>query len=145
MGIKDLLFGKNVEISDPKLGLLKTKVKNTNPSIGYVWTGETQLAGQTQETVIIMEGNAEGPFKEQLEAIHMIVDSIGEIVKQVVSEALKESKYKATDFYLSAIMPVEIANNSFEVNFEPINDNNNSFISFVWQNHKISEFEMELK
>lgn len=134
MGIRDFLFGKVKSIYDSKLGLFKARIKNTDPSVGYVWAGEIRLSGQLRETVIILEGNSEGPFKKQLESAYKIVDRINDFAASILlksnSLSLDETMIIewTKEFYLSAITPIELMDNSFEVEFEMTNSKDNRYI-----------------
>lgn len=150
MGIKDFLFGKEKTIADTKLGHLKARIRRTNPSVSYVWASEIRLSGQLQETVIILEGNSDGPFREQLDSAYKIVDSIKEMAARfhLESKSLNLDKTKfygdwTKDFYLSAITPIDIRESSFEVEFESTNPNDNSYILFTWKDNVISEIEIK--
>lgn len=149
MGLKDILFGKEVQISDTKLGVLKARIKKTHPSINYVWASEVLLSEQQNETVIVLEGNSEGPFKKQLESAYSIVDNLTNIQEQIIVESKKNKnkiKYNGDwikQFYLAAITPIDVRDNSFEVNFEPINQDGNGYILLTWKNSKISELDIK--
>jgi len=147
--VKDLLFGKEYQFQDLKLGEFKTRIRNAKNLKNHTWMGTFFINGQKSETVIISEGNVESPFKDQLKAIHTIIDSI-DLINQKV-----ESEWKITqdsngnydenwlsNYYLAAITPRKIENNSFEINFESINQNSSDMISLTWENSKISEFEI---
>ena len=150
MGIKDFLFGKEKTIPDSKLGFLKARIKKTHPSVSYVWASEIRLSGQLRETVIILEGNSDGPFREQLDSAYKIVDSIKELVTRIYLDSksmnLDKTKYKgdwAKDFYLSAITPIDVAESSFEVEFETTTPNDDSYVLFTWKANVISEIEIK--
>ena len=150
MGIKDFLFGKEKTIADTKLGHLKARIRKTHPSVSCVWASEIRLSGQMQETVIILEGNSDGPFRAQLDSAYKIVDSIKEMATRIYleSKSLNFDKNKfygdwTKDFYLSAITPIDIRECSFEVEFESTNPNDNSYILFTWKDNVISEIEIK--
>ncbi|MCP9762440.1 hypothetical protein [Lacihabitans soyangensis] len=150
MGFKDFLFGKEKTIADTKLGYLKSRIRKTHPSISYVWASEIRLSGQLQETVIILEGNSYGPFREQFDSAYIIVDNIKEIAERIhlESKSLNLDKTKfcgdwTKDFYLSAITPIDIGESSFEVEYESTNPNDNSYILFTWKDNIISEIEIK--
>jgi len=150
MGIKDFLFGKEKIIADTKLGYLKARIKKSHPSISYAWVSSTRLVGQLNETVVILEGNSDGPFKEQLYNAQKIVDSIDELASRILLESksltLNETKFFGNwtkDFYLSAITPIDINENSFEVEYESINPNDNRYILFTWKDNIISEIKIK--
>ena len=141
----DILLGKQVTVLDKILGELKTRIKNENPSDSYTWTSENLIAGQGKVTVFILEGNYLGPDKNQLKSIYRILENIEEILKTV------DMKIKGTnlnfnlewrnEFHLAAITPVAFQNNKFEVTFEPLNEESVEYVSFVWENDKITEIE----
>lgn len=147
--IKDLLFGKEYQFEDPKLGEFKTRIRNVNQPKDHTWSGTFFINGQKSETVIIVEGNVEGPFKDQLKAIHSIVDSI-DIINQKVDSEWKISQdsngnYEESwllNYYFAAVIPRKIENNSFEINYESNNENSSKMISLIWENSRVSEFEI---
>jgi hypothetical protein len=147
--VKDLLFGKEYQFQDPKLGEFKTRIRNANNPKNHTWMGTFFVNGQKSETVIISEGNVVSPFKDQLKAIHSIIDSINQINQKVESEwkisQNSNGNYDEnwlSNYYLAAIIPRKIENNSFEINYESINQNSSDMISLTWENSKISEFEI---
>jgi hypothetical protein len=150
MGIKAFFFGKEKVIADKKLGLLKTRIKNTNPSISNVWASEVRLSGQLLETVIILEGNSEGPFKEQLDSAYKIVDSTNDISARILIDSknmnLDTSRFIGDwikEFYLSAITPIDLRENSFEVEFESTKPEDNRYVLFTWRNNVLSEIDIK--
>ncbi|MTI29520.1 hypothetical protein [Xanthovirga aplysinae] len=145
--IKKILFGKKINFQDPKIGTLTTRIKSNNPSIEYTWTGEYLIDDQKKETVIILEGNLNGPHKAQLNSAYRIVDELDSIIERVDNE-LKEnaSNYKKIknwkeEFYFAAVTPYDQRENKFELNFEPIDSNNNRYVSLIWSNGQINEVE----
>ena len=150
MGLKDLLLGKEKLITDKKIGILKARIKNTNPSINHTWTCEVLLPRQQNETVIILEGNADGPFKGQLDSVYSIVDSIEELKEKILLESdiqdtnnINRDGNWLANFYLSAITPIDINENSFEVNFEPIKPNENGYVLFTWKYNQVSDIDIK--
>jgi len=150
MGLKDFLFGKEKIISDKKIGVLKARIKKTHPSINYVWASEVLLKGQKKETVIILEGNSSGPHINQLNSAYSIVDNLENLKEQIEHESKRNNsnskKYYGDwikDFYLAAITPIEVRDNSFEVNFEPIDQNDKGYVLFTWKNNQISGIEIK--
>jgi hypothetical protein len=139
----DILLGKQVTVLDKILGELKTRIKNENPSANYTWTSEHLISGQRKKTVFILEGNYLGPDKNQLKSVYRIIDNLQEIMKTV------DQKIKGTDlnfnrewsneFHLAAITPIARQDNRFEVTFEPLNEDSVEYVSFVWENEKITE------
>jgi len=148
MGLKKFFWGKQVVFTDKLIGILKTRVKNENPSINYTWIGENLLNGQKRKTVFILEGNSQEPYKNQLKSVYRIVQDLENITRQINFE-LKSSKYTnprfkhdwLKDFYLAAITPNDVRENRFEVSIEPINENDTGYVSFLWANGRISEIE----
>jgi hypothetical protein len=150
MGIRDFLFGKVKTIDDSKLGLFKARIKNVNPSIGYVWVSEIRLSGQLRETIIILEGNSKGPFKKQLESAYKIIDSINDIATSILlkSNSLNLDETKMIEewrkeFYLSAITPIDLVENTFEVEFETTNSKDNRYILCTWKDNVISDIDIK--
>ncbi len=148
MGLKEFFFGKQIVFSDKLIGNLETRIKIDNPTINYTWVGETQLTGQKRKTVFILEGNSQGPYKNQLKSVQRIVQNIENITKEIDLElkAAKSVKLRfkhnwVKDFYLAAITPNDTRENKFEVNFEPIDENDSGYVLFLWANDRISEIE----
>ena len=150
--ISEFFFGRLTKIQDEKIGELKTKVKSDNPSINYTWTGEHKLDGQAKPTVFILEGNNIGPYGEQLKSVHRIVDTIGDIIARVDKE-LKErlnikQRFKndwTKEFYVAAIVPydpdVKGVGIQFEINFEPIKEDDTDYVGLIWNNDRLTEIE----
>lgn len=84
MSIKDFIFGKEKVVADSKLGSFKARIKNAHPSISHTWTSVITLPEKSEETVIILEGNSDGPFRGQLNSAYKIVDSLNEIAHQLL-------------------------------------------------------------
>lgn len=150
--ISEFLFGRKIKIQDSKIGELTTRIKGDNPSKNYTWTGEHQLIGQGKPTVFILEGNNSGPYGDQLNGVHRIVDSLDEIIAKVDKELKGQLNIKqrfkddwAKDFYLAAITPynpnVKGEGKQFEINFEPISENDTDYIGLLWNNDNLTEIE----
>lgn len=152
MRLKDFLFGQLKIIVDPKIGNLEARIKNINPSINYTWTSTKQLPGQLEATVIILEGNANGPYKNQLTAAYSIVDNLTSIQYSIDKELTKTNLSKLSNpedwrgkFYLAAITPIEVNDNSFELCFESINQDNEDYFACTWEDEKLIDFEFKVK
>ena len=150
MGLKNILFGKKKIISDKKIGDLKARIKNNNPSINYTWTSEFLLSGEENETVIMLEGNANGPYKNQLNAVYSIVDNLKKLREQILIDSkrlnlenLKYNSNRIKDFYFAAITPIDITENSFEVNLEPVSGDEDGYVLFKWKNNQVSDLEIK--
>ena len=150
--ISDFLFGRKISIQDSKIGELKTRVRGNNPSINYTWTGEYKLQGQKKPTIFILEGNNVEPYRSHLKGLHNIIDTLDNIVEQVdkelkgrpnVKQRFKENWVK--DFYLAAITPYNPNTNEdgeqFELNFEPIIEDDTDYVGFLWNNGILAEVE----
>ena len=152
--ISNFLFGREIKIQDNKIGVLTTKIKSDNPSINYTWTGEPKLAGQKKPTVFILEGNSLGPYKDQLKGVHRIVDTLDNIIYQIDKELKGRQKIKqrfmndwTKDFYLAAITPydpgVKGEGKQFEINFEPLDEDDTDYVGLLWNNDELKEIEAE--
>jgi hypothetical protein len=150
--ISEFIFGRQIKIQDDKLGELTAKVKSDNPSINYTWTGEHKLAGQIKPTVFILEGNNLGPYGEQLKAVHRIVDTLDNIIAQVDKELKGRPNIKqrfkgnwTKEFYLAAVTPydpdVKGEGKQFEINFEPIKEDDTNYVGLLWNNDRLTEIE----
>lgn len=147
--IKDFLFGREYFYKDSKLGDFKTRTKSKDLNKNCTWTGDISICNQELNTVILIEGNFESPLKEHLETVHSIVDSYDVIVKKI-EEEWKISERKngpfdekwLTKFYLSAIIPNDVEYSIFEINFEPKDNKSTTNISIVWENSKMSDFNI---
>ncbi len=148
--LKDMLFGKKVSFIDTKIGELTARVKNDNSSINYTWSGEYMLSGQKKPTVFILEGNAEGPYKQQLASVYRIVDTLDSIILWVDSQLKQKENFKPIfkdwkdTFYLAAITPynpdtIDIRN-MFEITFEPVIEKEIHYLGLTWVNDRFSEF-----
>jgi hypothetical protein len=147
MGLINFLFGKEVVFSDPLLGELKTRSRKKTSNC--TWSGETQLKGQKGKTVFILEGNGIEPLKEQLSSIRKIVSDLDQIIVEITNAIKNSTNYFRksnwiNDFHLAAITPIHVADNSFEIIFEPIDDSSLNYIWCDWSNGKVSNFEFKL-
>lgn len=147
--IKDFLLGKEYYFIDSRLGDFKTRTRNQNLNANCTWIGDFRIWNQEKETVIIIEGNIQSPLKQHLDTVHSIINSQNEIKKKIEDEwKVSENKNGTFDekwltkFYLSAIVPAESENNSFEINFESKDNNVSTIISIIWEKLKMSEFEI---
>ena len=152
MKILKFLFGLEVKIQDPIIGELTAIIRGDNPSINYTWTGEHKLEGQIKPTVFILEGNKDGPYREQLKSIHRIVDTLDNVIDQLDSNLKQQQKIKIqykeewmSDFYLAAIVPynpdIKGVGQRFEINFEPVEEDRTDYISLIWDNDRLTEIE----
>ena len=144
------MFGKEKKFTDNKIGILKSRIKNENPSINHTWTGESLLPDQKKKTVFILEGNFRGPYKNQLESVHRIIEGLNSIIQKIQIEINNNKPVKTQlskdwikGFYLAAITPMEIRETKFEVTFEPLNDKDTGYIGLIWENGKITEIEVK--
>lgn len=150
--ISEFLFGRQIKIQDNKIGELTAKVNGDNPSINYTWTGEHNLTGQRKPTVFILEGNNVGPYRDQLKGVHRIVDTLDNIIAQVDKELKGRLNIKqrfkgdwTKEFYLAAITPydpdVKGEGKQFEINFEPIREDDTDYVGLLWNNDRLTEIE----
>lgn len=145
-----LLFGKSTKIQNEKIGELKTRIKQDNPSINYTWTSAKVVASQKKETYFIIEGNSDGPHKQQLNAVYSIVDNLENLVCDVMNKLPDKSANKHVlrgewkeKLYLSAIYPTDIWHPRFELTFEQLDEKGSSYISVMWENGNIIEIESD--
>jgi hypothetical protein len=152
MGLFDFLFGRQVKFQDSIIGELTTKVKKDNPSINYTWTGSTKLTGQLKETFFILEGNNHGPYKDQLNSVHRIVDTLNDIIASVDREIKGMQNVKprymrdwTKEYHLAMVSPydpnVKGVGKKFEVNFEPLDEKDLDYIGLIWDNGKLIEIK----
>lgn len=152
--ISEFFFGRPTKIQDEKIGELKTRIKSDNPSIKYTWTGEHNLDGQAKPTSFILEGNCSGPYGEQLRSVYRIVDTIDIILEQVDKELKEQPNIKqrfksdwTKKFYLAAIVPfnpdVKGIGTQFEINFEPIDEDDTDYVGLIWDNDRLTEIEVK--
>jgi len=150
--IKDFLFGRKIKIQDAKIGELSARVRKEHPSVACTWSSSFKLLGQKQETTFIMEGNYLGPNKDQLKAVHKIVDTLDNVVADVAKELknntaihLKLGSDWKNSFHLSAVMHYTVnkneLSNSFEVSLDPIKEEGDC-ITWIWDDGKITEIEV---
>jgi hypothetical protein len=143
--LSDFLLGKQVTVLDKVLGELKTRIKKKNPSVNYTWVSQNLIVGQGKKTVFILEGNYLGPDKNQLKSVYRILENLQEIVK-TVDQKLKGTNWTfksewSSEFYLASVTPFARQHNQFEVTFEPVNEESDEYVSFVWEKDRITEIE----
>lgn len=151
--IKDIIFGRQINIHDSRIGELTTRVKNTHPSVNYIWTGSYKLSGQKKETIFLLNGNSAGPYREQLNSVYRIIDTLGSIITSLDLEiSVRQnvnSKFKnewTKDYYLASVSSYDHKdrdnNKKFEMSFEPLNENSEYFIDLFWENDKLTNIEI---
>jgi hypothetical protein len=148
--IRDYLFGRQIKFQDSKLGELTTKIKTENPSINYTWAGTIKLSGQRKETYFILEGNSTGPYKSQLGSVHRIIDSLDNIIVTIDKELKGRQNIKprfmkewTKDYHLGMVTPydpyVKGIERKFELNFEPLDEDDLEYVNLVWDNDRLVE------
>ncbi|WP_298426105.1 hypothetical protein [uncultured Kordia sp.] len=107
-GLGNLLFGKKVTVNT-QLGTFKARVRN-NSSKEIIWTGEIEFTTQNSELILMLLGNAKGPFQSQLETAQSILKDeesikiqIVELLSGIPSDMKKIQDLKITDFRLKYI------------------------------------------
>lgn len=145
--ISNFLFGKKVFIEDSVIGTLEARIKSKNPSIKYTWLSEHLIPNQKAKTVFILEGNINGPSKQQLGSAYRIVTELESITDEIDSQLSKKdliyaklSDWKKT-FYFAALTSYEERANEYEINFEPIDEDDTRYIGCIWSNGRITEVE----
>lgn len=147
--LKKLLFGEKITVKDERIGTLSSRIKSRNPSKEYSWISEHLLPEQQQKTVLILEGNFNGPYDSQFKSVYRIIEEFKLIIEDVDYELKKNSsKYEKiknwkSEFYLAALTPNDVNRNEFEINFEPFDKDDTRYVSLLWRNGNLSEIEGE--
>ncbi|ESU25217.1 hypothetical protein FLJC2902T_31570 [Flavobacterium limnosediminis JC2902] len=132
MGILDLLFGKKIIKQDDFFGEMKSDRTRKNDETKSISWGFNKKIGQFQkETYIILEGNYNNvnpTQKSQLKSFIENFDSIYSLeTDKLIESNNKFMKFKnwRNEYYIAFICPLWGSNTNFEINFEPIDEENN--------------------
>jgi hypothetical protein len=131
MWVLDLIFGKNIVKKDDFFGELKsdkTRKKNINKSL--TWSFDKRIGQFKKDTYIILEGNYNDINSTQKEQLRSFIDQFDTIYSLEIDKLIEsDNTYKLyenwrNEYYLSFISPLNDSNTSFDLNFEPIDEDN---------------------
>lgn len=140
------LFGtrKKYELKD--LGTFDANVFSWWPDGCYNWCSVVQLPFQSEEIVILMEGNAARPYPQQESLLWKMLQNWEEIMTRLDSIVIRESKlihkeeiYAAWQetFDLLSITPTR-ENDGWEMSYER-RDSPMDYFCFTWRNNSVIE------
>ncbi|MFA6393243.1 MAG: hypothetical protein WCW54_04150 [Candidatus Paceibacterota bacterium] len=145
INIRQLLFGTKKLVETKKLGTFDATVRNENTAKEITWCSTIKIVNYSDDITILLEGDAFGPAKIQIESATWIIENIKEIDKELISKINSNSelneKYRnnnLTDLRLSCLNPWEISLNSYELSYESKSENEFS-VSAIVQKNKIIE------
>lgn len=149
--INDLL-GTRKEYEAKGLGIFSCKVCSWWPDKTYTWTGTVQLPDYSEETVILMEGDASAPLPQQLSELQALLQNwkpmIARLDRMLSTEsrlAHKEEIYASWQdtFYPDAITPAIPYSDGWEITFDRKGDLKDYF-SFTWKNNTLRDLELSV-
>ena len=148
MNIIESLFGKKKTFNHPVIGALESqRIKGNDHTKIYTWYGSIILGNKPLQTTIILEGNNLSPSANHLNFVSSLVENweSGYLpkIQNLISENRidKIGKYSnwRSDFYLSAIYPLNNQSSEFELTLEPLDDEKTYAIGIEIINNNITK------
>lgn len=147
--LSEFLFGRRAEFHDARMGILRARIKRNRPGTAVVWTGEHRFPGQPKETGILLEGDAHGPHRAQVESVHRLLDGLDDILRRMAREAAGAGNSGAHDprdpppaYFLSSIFP-DSAFGRLDVTLEPVDEEHGGHVHFVWDGKEVTDLTFD--
>lgn len=142
--LADFLFGKKRIILDSKLGEISARVRNHNNESEITWKATLSIVKQPEDTLFILEGDTNGPFKGQLDAAHSIIENYHELLataskKKAITSRGASENYELDGFYFACLTTLEYKKNTFEICFDPTDEEIDYAYSLKWEYGKITQ------
>lgn len=146
------LIGTNKEYEVKGLGIFTCKVCSWWQDEHYTWGGKVRLPFYSEDTFIMLEGDASGPSSQQLSELWKLFQNWESIISDLESKLLLESKLAHKEeiyaswqetFYPDSINPDVQYNDGWEIAFERKDDLKDYFY-FIWRNNTIQDLTLDV-
>lgn len=146
------LIGTNKEFEVKGIGIFTCKVCNWWRDESYTWSAMVKLPLYSQETVILLNGDASGPSSQQVSELWKLLQSWNMIITQLDGMLPQESRLVHKDeiyaswqdtFYLESIVPDVPEDNGWEISFER-KDDLKDYFWFIWRNNSVQDLTLEV-
>ncbi|SIR18039.1 hypothetical protein [Maribacter ulvicola] len=152
MNILDILLGKKKTINHPILGdLTSQRIKGNNKTKTYSWYGEIKLDKKHEKTSLFLDGNNSEPNSAQINGIVELMNGWETKHIQTIEHKIRSKKLNLnnnynnwkSEFYVGMISPIYSNHKKleFEVTLEPINNQQEGFLSITYKDNEITELE----
>ena len=134
MGVLDLLFGEKIIKNDDFFGRIesdKTRKKDLSKSVN--WNFHKNIKPFNKETFFILDGDFNNINPTQKIELQRFIEDFETVYSFEVDKLIKSKSEFAkftnwrTDFYISFISPLPKSNTDFEINFEAVDESNESY------------------
>ena len=134
MGLLDLLFGEKIIKNDDFFGRIessKTRKKDLTKSVS--WSLYKKIEPFSKETFLILEGDFNNINSTQKIELQRFIEDFDTVYSFEIDKLIKSKSEFAkftnwrTDFYISFISPLCKSNTDFEINFEAVDESNESY------------------
>lgn len=144
------LFGTNKEYEVKGLGVFTCKMCDWWRDEHYTWGGAVRLPIYSEDTFIILEGDALAPSPQQLEDLRTLLQDwksmtaqLDRILPEESRLVDKEEMYASWQdyFYPEDISPIAQDSDGWEISFARTDDLPDYFY-FIWKNNTVSDLTM---
>ena len=149
--INDLL-GTRKEYEVKGLGIFSCKVCSWWPDKTYTWIDTVRLPNYSEETVILMEGDASAPLPQQLLELQALLQNWKPMIARLDSMLSTESRLAHKEeiyaswqdtFYPDTIAPAVPYSDGWEITFER-KDDLKDYFGFTWKNNTLRGLELSV-
>ncbi|MBD3589728.1 hypothetical protein [Bacteroides sp. GM023] len=146
------LVGIEKEYAVKDLGIFTCKVCNWWKDKQYTWGGTVRLPFYSEETVILLEGDASAPFAQQLLELQTLLQNWKSMITRLDSMLPNESRLAHKEeiyvswqdtFYPEAINPAIPTSDGWEITFAR-KDDLKDYFDFIWKNNTVRELTLEV-
>ena len=144
------LFGVKKEFEVKGLGIFTCKVCDWWRNEHYTWGGTVRLPIYSEETIILLEGDASAPLPQQVLELQALLQDWKSIIARLDSMLLNESRFAHKEeiydswqdkFYPEDIAPAIPCSDGWEITFSRTDDLKDYF-GFIWKNNTVQELEL---
>ena len=149
--VNDLVgIEKEYEVKD--LGIFTCKVCNWWKDKQYTWGGTVRLPFYSEETAILLEGDASAPFEQQLLELQTLLQNWKSMITRLDSMLPNESRLAHKEeiyaswqdtFYPETINPAIPCSDGWEITFIR-KDDLKDYFGFIWKNNTVRELTLEV-
>lgn len=149
--VNDLVgIEKEYEMKD--LGIFTCKVCNWWKDKQYTWGATVRLPFYSEETAILLEGDASAPFEQQLLELQTLLQNWKSMITRLDSMLPNESRLAHKEeiyaswqdtFYPETINPAIPCSDGWEITFIR-KDDLKDYFGFIWKNNTVRELTLEV-